>query len=296
MTFAGKLFVLFNVGLSLFWAIAAFALYTNSIDWAPDMSKGADKAGGLIKELTAEIDREKRMQYPVENAWREARSALLEREDRRRQDRDFYAKEIAYNRDKAAPARMVKLAGGAPELDKRTNRPVMVEATDRAGKPLQSLTFYRGELETRQKDNAAILDDLKRAIYEDQGYTDLLVDGADKAFADEIEKENKEARARKPANEAAAEVMKRVKADHGLTISFFPPLDFTRKGLRTRIVEERDKYEGLDEERRVAHSLSVNTAVESELIQKRLEQLRERVKELDTYIKKRKLDVELTRR
>ena len=42
--------------------------------------------------------------------------------------------------------------------------------------------------------------------------------------------------------------------------------------------------------------LFVNTAVESELILKRLAALQEHIKELENYIKKRKMDVALSKR
>jgi len=58
------------------------------------------------------------------------------------------------------------------------------------------------------------------------------------------------------------------------------------KGLRTRQDEERAKREGVLAEQRLVRPLFVNIAVESELIRRRLEWLREREKELIEYRRK----------
>src|SRR5262249_18818541 len=64
-----------------------------------------------------------------------------------------------------------------------------------------------------------------------------------------------------------------------------------RKGLRTQLVEERVKREGVFEEQRLVRPLFVNTAVESELVLKRKAALEERIRELEAYMKKRNMDV-----
>src|SRR5260370_276925 len=111
MTFVGKFFVMFNVALSLFWAVMAFGLYATSIDWGYDPSKPGTP-GGILKTRTDEIKELQALQGPVEASWRAARAELRNREELRRGDRQFYAAQIEYNRDKAnetTPVRTVVL-------------------------------------------------------------------------------------------------------------------------------------------------------------------------------------------
>ncbi len=69
-----------------------------------------------------------------------------------------------------------------------------------------------------------------------------------------------------------------------------------RRGLRTHLVDERNKRDGVLEEQRLTRPLFVNTAVESELVTKRKAALEERIRELEAYMKKRKMDITLSRR
>ncbi len=281
MTFLGKLFVLVNVALSLFWCIAAFAVFVGGMDWDYDVAKPGTE-GGLYKEKLKEIDEQKKMQYPAENTWRLARARLREAEDDLRGDRKFYASEFAWNRDKAAPARIVDKVNQMPKPDPRNrNRPTMVPASDRAGQPLKAMRLYDQELDTLQKENATTLDELTREFYRDRGYSNMLVDVVDRAFADEVAKKQE------PAFSVARELAKWAE-ERGVVLG--------GKGLRSLLIDERAKREDIEEEQRIVRPLFVNTAVESELILKRLESLEERVKELEYYIKKRKMDAALTRR
>jgi hypothetical protein len=261
MTFAGKLFVLVNAGLSLFWLAAAFALYATGMEWAYDPGKPAQTApGGILKEKQDEIARQKSMQFHVEQSWRNAYVDLRKREEDRRGYRTFYAAEFAHNEKNATeanPARIVRLRESFEKdtvrdsiavLDPKTRLPQMDVAKDQAGKGLQSAGLYDKELDAKRAENKDLLEKLEAEIKQDIAYTEQLID-----------------------------------TPRG-------------KGLRTLLVEERLKRQGIIAEQRLVRPLFINTAVESELILKRLESLEERIKELESYMKKRKMDVKLSRR
>jgi hypothetical protein len=252
MTFVGKVFVMVNVALSLFFAFFAFGVYSSSIDWGYDAAKPG-QAGGILKELQKEIDQLKSMQGPVESSWRKARAELRVREERRSLDRGFYTAEFDFLRTRASaadPAKAVVVLNNQPVIER--GQPKLTAeippAGDRAGKPLLSLAAYDQKLETAQKDNAAVLDQLKKAVEEDIRLTNLLIDAPG------------------------------------------------RKGLRTQLVEERVKRDGVFDEQRLVEPLFVNTAVESELVFKRKESLEARIRELEAYMKKRKMDITLSKR
>jgi hypothetical protein len=69
MTFLGKLFVMFNVAVSLFMAFAAFGLYVNGVDWGYDVAKPG-QAGGVLKERQDELAELRTMITPSEKAYR----------------------------------------------------------------------------------------------------------------------------------------------------------------------------------------------------------------------------------
>lgn len=260
MTFVGKLFVLVNVGLSLFWAAAAFALYANSIEWGYDPKKPGSP-GGLLAEKDKQIKDLQAQQFPLESAWKDARALLRKSDEDRREERQFYTVQFEHNARKAAAgsvARIVELraplAGkdaGKEEVRNHLamldpankNRPKLVDAKDRTGKDLVSRVVYEKEVDDSRKENASLLARLDEETKKTMAFTEKMLDR--------------------------------------------PPL----KGLRTLLVEERNKREGVIEEQQLVRPLFVNTAVESELILKRLEGLQERIKELQNYIKKRKMDI-----
>ena len=118
MTFLGKIFVMFNVAVSLFMAFAAFALYANGMDWGYDVARPGTQ-GGLIKEKQDEVKEALGAQYATENAWRSARSDLWSIEEARRDDREFYTKNLQHLRTTAKdgdPAMMVVMVLASMEL------------------------------------------------------------------------------------------------------------------------------------------------------------------------------------
>jgi hypothetical protein len=268
MTFVGKLFVMVNVALSLCWAVAAFGLYVTSMDWGYERGK-AGTPGGILKEKTDEIKRLQAQQFSVEEGWREARVELRRREDVRRGDRSFYAEQFAHNRDKAnaaSPARAVKRH--SPKVT-----------------PLDP-EHLRNSIAVLDKNGRPVLEDAReRAGQPGEPPRPLL----SLVIYDEQLKQ------RRKQNE---DILIKLKAEFEKDITETnrlldaPP----RKGLRTQLAEEKAKYEGIVEEQRLAQPLYVNTTVELDLVQKRIESLDERIKELESYMKKRKMDVKVTRR
>jgi hypothetical protein len=85
-----------------------------------------------------------------------------------------------------------------------------------------------------------------------------------------------------------ADIEKQIQEDIKLTKQIYDK--DTGRGLRTDLVDERVKRQGVMNERRLVAPLYVNTAVESELSKKRLETMQARIDELNAYIQKRGLD------
>jgi len=65
------------------------------------------------------------------------------------------------------------------------------------------------------------------------------------------------------------------------------------KGLRTKLVEERVKREGIEEEYKLVEPLYLNAVVEGGLLGRRLRTMKARIDELEGYRKKRNMDIDL---
>jgi len=264
MTFLGKLFVMINVGVSLMLAFAALALYFNGVDWGYDVSKPG-QIGGVAAAKKAEIAEIQQTQAYNETAWKEARPVLWKQEEERRKAREFSVKEIDHNRNKAKegdPARAVDF-----ENVKGDYRPKPGAA---AYLPKMKPVKVRGD-----KEKADELPDLYSRVYyqaelQTQHQNNL-------ALLDKLAKE--------------------FKKDEDYTKQIF---DKDAKpeptGLQPDLMAERVKRQKVEAERRRIKPLYVNTAVESELSLKRLESLKERIRELKAYCAKRGMDAELTKR
>jgi hypothetical protein len=77
----------------------------------------------------------------------------------------------------------------------------------------------------------------------------------------------------------------KVKEDTALTNLMTGDPEKKTKGLRKELVEERDKYLGLNSEAGIAAGMRINALVERELIQKRLDSVNEGVAQLRKYLK-----------
>jgi len=260
MTFLGKLFVMANVGISLLMAFLAFGLYANAIEWGYDAAKpGQAQPGGILKQKQDEIAEVQKMQAPSEAAWKAARAELWKVEEERAKARAFYVGEIVHNRDKAgpdSPARSIETLSSLVVRDK--NNPHL---------PKMNPAKVRGD-----KDAMPAPPDLYSRAYYDAEY----------------EKYHR-------ANlDLLAQLKTEFEEDKRLSKLIFDKE--TGFGLRTDLVQERDKRQGIEGERRLMRPLYVNTAVESELSNKRLAAMQAHIAELKAYCKKRGIDVELAKR
>src|SRR3954453_19711881 len=93
MTFLGKLFVMLNLALSLMLGATAFGVFTSGVDFSDTPAKGSVPAGKLLPVKT-DLDETLKQMPIAETSWQTARSELLAREDKRRDERDWYAKEL----------------------------------------------------------------------------------------------------------------------------------------------------------------------------------------------------------
>ena len=258
MTFLAKLFVMFNVAASLTMAFLAFALYANGVDWGYDVAKPGTM-GGVLKERQDEIAELSRLRDPSEKAYRLEQTRLWAAEDARRADRAFYVAELKHNRSEAKPVEDKEDLGNARAVVIESFRP---KRDPKTGRPLMKVAKIRGEKE--KEDELPPLGG-SRAYFEAQT---------------------------KAQQETNIKLLKDIEAlaqeDIKLTRQIYDK--DTGRGLRTELVDERAKREGVEVERRQVAPLYVNTAVESELSVKRLEAMQARIKELEAYIKKRGLD------
>ena len=86
---------------------------------------------------------------------------------------------------------------------------------------------------------------------------------------------------------ARHELEAKVEEDRRLTNELTGDPERKTKGLRQLLTEERSKQEGLIAETGIEESLRINREVESELILKRLASIRERIRELEAFLKLR---------
>jgi hypothetical protein len=175
MTVFGKILVFVNLALSVLLMFWALAVWTNRIDFSDTKPTADQVAGELFKRK--EVVKTLWDGVPsAQVAWRGSRDAIARKEAQQAADWDFYHAEIAHNLGKAnaaAPCREVRFAPadnpelgvrkGLVDVNPKTNLPLMEDVKDRNGQGLQSLAYYRAEVE---KTLATLTDVQKR--YKDQ--------------------------------------------------------------------------------------------------------------------------------
>jgi hypothetical protein len=260
MTFLGKAFVMINVAISLLMAFVALGLYFNGTDWGYDVAEPG-KQGGLIEMKKKEIAEVQQGLGPSENAWKAARPTLWKAEEERREARAEYVKQLQYNLAKATKT------DGAKAV-------VMEEKKDPKLGPIKVPERVPGKrhlpkMEVAKSDDG---DPLSSRAY----------------YRAELQKVNQLNHDLRRQFEQAS------KKDEDLNKLIYDKA--TDTGLQVDLVVERDKREAVQAERRQVRPLYVNTAVESELSIKRLEQMRGQIAALRAYCAKRGIDVQVAKR
>lgn len=238
MTFIGKLFVLVNLAMSLMLATLAFIAYSAGIDWSNNAAKAGQDPGKIVPRKS-QMDDLLKAQLPLaEQNWRSARKDLWEREDVRRTDREWYAKQLREVEEGKGPLQVV-VRNKDGMADPGKGELPLVDAEEVAGTPLQPRKEYVKRIENDRAENVKIRADLEEKVKEDTKLTNELVGEGKK------------------------------------------------KGLRREVTEEREKRLGVVAEQGIVESLQINSAVDSELVLKRLESIDERVRELSSYLRVR---------
>ena len=242
MTKLGKILVLVNVALSFTLMAWALAAFTNRIDWSDKKAQGEEPAGELRKRID-EIDELWKGFRPAEAAWREPRAAIFAMEARRPKDRQWYARELENLR--------------TGDTDKFPIRSVIYNAGLPALDPRTGLPQMADAKDRNSQP-------LKSLSSYDRELNDLRT-----ALLAEV----------KRLHEGILE-------DTRLTVQLVGEIDDTTKkilakGLRQRIIDERDKAVDLVKEQDIVRPLLINAYVESQLILKRADSLKARIQELE---------------
>jgi len=308
MTFLGKLFVMINAGFSLVLAFWALGLYFTGIDWGYDVAEPGKK-GGLIDEKQKEINALRKEQVGAAGGWKAARPPLWKAEEDRRKARAYYVKELEWARGRfyekdgkvifgpdnnpylfgAQPPeglRKVVDPAGKPVLGKDL-KAMMVEVGPARGVPMETVKdkkrgdFQRAE---KQKGNEHLPERFDAKVRGDK--EDLYSRIYYQLEMAKTSKENRDLLEQlKEQHEKDAELSRQIHDEQAK-----PPT-----GLQIDLVNERVKREGVQATRRQIRPLYVNTAVESELSVKRLEQLQAQIKQLKAYCVKRGIDVQVAK-
>jgi hypothetical protein len=264
MTLIGKLLVLLTVALSVTMAFWAFGVYTQRIEWAGKVSGAA-----AHDELTKRRERIKPQQstgYGLQDSvaaaearWKVSAQNLTGIEPLRAQNKKWYGEQLTLLVKGPGPVKTADYKDGRLVFDPNTIRPVLVDAKDKAGQPLQNRDFYVDKYNERKDQIATAMDEIgkwmKPEVWEALPKRDGRID------VDEAVKQIK------PGDLA------------GLLIT---DADVTQEITRLRVllVQEQDKRARVLAEIEYLKPQLVNSAVESELLEKRQASLKARIEEL----------------
>jgi hypothetical protein len=254
MTLFGKILVFINLVLSSVGMTWALALWTARVDWTMTAAKD-NQPPGKLKELRDRIGADLAALKAPEAGWRASRAGLLAQEDLRRADRVWYASELAFNR------------GDDPDPRKRAGatNPARVVRRQRHLPVPDPKNYNRPTMDPATDRNGQPL--LSLSAYDQQS----------KKTLEEL-------------TLTLGQLQEKINKDIELTDLLAGTPD--RKGLQQRVLDERDKRDGIVLEQRQVRPLLVNVAVESELILRRRASLLRRIDELQRYLQRHhKVDV-----
>jgi hypothetical protein len=171
----GKVLLLINLAFSLILAGWAFSVYANPPDWVKD-----GKPSGRMADRQKEIQQLQTALSTATAGRQDARTALLAQENKLLADRDWYHYQLQKLRtgpgaQDRTPIQMLALVNGLPARDPRNqDRPRMAPATDRAGQPLQWMSAYDQQLDTKRKELSAVLKKYDDLVKRDAELTEEL--------------------------------------------------------------------------------------------------------------------------
>jgi hypothetical protein len=240
MTRLAKILIFVNLAFSFGMMAWALALYTNRVDFSNNKAQGDQPAGELVKRVER-IEELKAAFRPAETAWLNARTSVQGLEARRAADHDWYASELVFLRTGAT-----------------------------AANPARAVVYELGSPAPDTKDPGRAkmkpaTGPMNQPLESLKAYEGQLKDAHD-LLARETERYEKA-----------------IKEDTDLTnklAGYKDKDDKEVKGLRQRIVDERAKLVNLNNEHKFVKPLLVNAFVESQLVLKRADALRARIKEL----------------
>jgi hypothetical protein len=179
MTLFGKILVLLNVTLSLLMAAWAIGVYTNHLHWTIEKSvqesefevnqlrdrlAPSGKGPGLYEDLAAE-----------EARWKTASPIFQTMEPLRPKNQAWFQEQLGELQTSAKAVTMPSYKAGQLEFDpKNFGLPLMVEATDKGGKPITGLAPYRKEYDDKQAAIKAVMDEHVKLVNEDKQLTEKI--------------------------------------------------------------------------------------------------------------------------
>jgi hypothetical protein len=179
MTRFGKALVFINLALSLVLAGWAFSAYSNRPDWVK-----AGKPSGRLADRQKEIQQLQTALSTATAGRQEVRTALLTQETKLLADRDWYHRQLQKLHNgpdptDRTPIQTLVLVKGLPVPDpKNQNRPRMNTDlrmnADRAGQPLQGMSAYDQELDTKRKEVSDVLKKYDELVKRDSALTEEL--------------------------------------------------------------------------------------------------------------------------
>lgn len=144
MTLIGKVLVLLNVVLSVAMAFWAVGVYSHYINYSTPPGRGsAEQNEGLVFQRDNQIKARQEQLAAAEARWRGPYAFLPRIAQQRANNRQWYAEQVQAMQKGPGPAKSVTYKAGQVELDpKQYGRPLLVDAADVDGQPLQPLQAY----------------------------------------------------------------------------------------------------------------------------------------------------------
>ena len=181
MTLFGKILVLLNVTLSLLMAAWAVGVYTGHLHWTIDKS---------VQESEFEVNQLRERLAPAgkgfslyddlgtaEARWKPASARFQAMEPLWAKNQKWYEGQLGELKTSGKPVKMASYKAGQAEVHddpQNFGLPVMVEATDKGGKPLTGMDPYKKEYDDKQVAIKAVMDDLAKLIVEDKELTEKI--------------------------------------------------------------------------------------------------------------------------